>query len=65
MIMSLELLILRGKGGTWKTTIASAFIKLSKAKAYADCGVDASNLHLVLAQPSEPIISDYFGLPNA
>ena len=42
-----------------------AFIKLSKAKAYADCDVDAPNLHLVLAQPSEPIVSDYFGLPNA
>ena len=31
-----ELLILSGKGGTGKTTIASAFIKLSEAKAYAD-----------------------------
>src|SRR5659263_22761 len=60
-----QLLILSGKGGTGKTTIASAFIKLSKAKAYADCDVDAPNLHLVLAHPSEPIVSDYFGLPNA
>ncbi len=60
-----QLLILSGKGGTGKTTIASAFIKLSKAKAYADCDVDAPNLHLVLAHPSEPIVNDYFGLPNA
>lgn len=60
-----QLLILSGKGGTGKTTIASAFIKLSKAKAYADCDVDAPNLHLVLAHPSEPIVTDYFGLPNA
>lgn len=60
-----QLLILSGKGGTGKTTIASAFIKLSRAKAYADCDVDAPNLHLVLAHPSEPIVSDYFGLPNA
>ena len=35
-----QLLILSGKGGTGKTTIASAFIKLSVAKAYADCDVD-------------------------
>ena len=42
-----QLLILSGKGGTGKTTIASAFIRLSKAKAYADCDVDAPNLHLI------------------
>lgn len=48
-----QLLILSGKGGTGKTTIASAFIKLSKAKAYADCDVDAPNLHLVTKQSSE------------
>ncbi|HPJ75522.1 MAG TPA: ATPase, partial [Clostridia bacterium] len=42
-----QLLILSGKGGTGKTTVASAFISLSKAKAYADCDVDAPNLHLV------------------
>ena len=38
------LLILSGKGGTGKTTIASAFIKLLNAKVYADCDVDAPNL---------------------
>ena len=42
-----ELLILSGKGGTGKTTVASSFIKLSNTKAYADCDVDAPNLHLV------------------
>lgn len=40
-----QLLILSGKGGTGKTTIAGAFIKLSKADSYADCDVDAPNLH--------------------
>jgi len=60
-----QLLILSGKGGTGKTTIASAFIKLSKAKAYADCDVDAPNLHLVMAQTATPVVTDYFGLPNA
>jgi len=60
-----QLLILSGKGGTGKTTIASAFIKLSKAKAYADCDVDAPNLHLITAQRSEPEKTDYYGLPKA
>ena len=40
-----QLLILSGKGGTGKTTIASSFIRLSQAEAYADCDVDAPNLH--------------------
>lgn len=60
-----QLLVLSGKGGTGKTTIASAFIKLSEAKAYADCDVDAPNLHLVMNQSSEPKRTDYYGLPKA
>ena len=60
-----QLLILSGKGGTGKTTIASAFIKLSKARAYADCDVDAPNLHLITDQNFEPKIKDYYGLPKA
>lgn len=60
-----QLLILSGKGGTGKTTIASAFIKLSKAKAYADCDVDAPNLHLITKQSSQPKKTDYYGLPKA
>ena len=57
--------MLSGKGGTGKTTIASAFIKLNNAKAYADCDVDAPNLHLVMSQSSEPKRDDFFGLPKA
>ena len=60
-----QLLILSGKGGTGKTTIASAFIKLSDAKAFADCDVDAPNLHLVLEPFPEEKISDYIGLDKA
>lgn len=48
-----QLLILSGKGGTGKTTVASAFIKLANAKDYADCDVDAPNLHLIMQQSSE------------
>jgi MinD superfamily P-loop ATPase len=60
-----QLLILSGKGGTGKTTVASAFIKLSNARAYADCDVDAPNLHLVMKQQSEVKIKDYYGMPKA
>jgi MinD superfamily P-loop ATPase len=60
-----QLLILSGKGGTGKTTVASAFIKLSNAKAYADCDVDAPNLHLVMKQESEHKTKDYYGMPKA
>lgn len=60
-----QLLILSGKGGTGKTTIASALIRLSGAKAYADCDVDAPNLHLIMGKFSEPKRTDYYGLPKA
>ena len=60
-----QLLILSGKGGTGKTTIASAFIKLADAKAYADCDVDAPNLHLITGWSVEPAKTDYYGLPKA
>jgi MinD superfamily P-loop ATPase len=60
-----QLLILSGKGGTGKTTIAGAFIKLSHARAYADCDVDAPNLHLLMQQVTSAHLTDYFGLPKA
>jgi MinD superfamily P-loop ATPase len=60
-----QLLILSGKGGTGKTTIASAFIKLADAKAYADCDVDAPNLHLITGWNSQPKKTNYYGLPKA
>lgn len=60
-----QLLILSGKGGTGKTTIASALVKLSGCRAFADCDVDAPNLHLVLTQSSIPVKKDYYGLGKA
>lgn len=60
-----QLLILSGKGGTGKTTIASAFIKLFNAKAYADCDVDAPNLHLIMNQATNAKKTDYYGMPKA
>ncbi len=60
-----QLLILSGKGGTGKTTVAGAFIRLAGARAYADCDVDAPNLHLIMNRWSEPERKDYCGLPKA
>lgn len=60
-----QLLILSGKGGTGKTTLAAAFIRLSQARAYADCDVDAPNLHLSLAQTGGTERFDYYGMPKA
>jgi len=44
-----ELVIISGKGGTGKTSIAAAFAVLSGGAVLADCDVDAADLHLVLA----------------
>lgn len=60
-----QLVILSGKGGTGKTTFASAFIKLMKAKRYADCDVDAPNLHLVIKHMTNPNKEPYYGLDKA
>lgn len=60
-----QLLILSGKGGTGKTTVAGAFIVLAKARAYADCDVDAPNLHLIAGWNRPPERADYFGMPKA
>jgi len=60
-----QLVIVSGKGGTGKTTVAGAFLKLSGAKAYADCDVDAPNLHLIIHHPVEPARMDYYGMPKA
>lgn len=60
-----KLLILSGKGGTGKTTAASAFIEFSNAKAFADCDVDAPNLHLVTKLECEPLRNDYMGSKKA
>lgn len=60
-----QLLILSGKGGAGKTSIAGAFIRLAAAGACADCDVDAPNLHLLLHPVSVPDRKEYFGMPKA
>lgn len=56
-----RLLILSGKGGTGKTTVAASFISFSQAQAVADCDVDAPNLHLVFSQEDTPEVSEFQG----
>ena len=60
-----KLLILSGKGGTGKTTTAAAFIAFAKARAFADCDVDAPNLHLITRLDASPERSDYYGSQKA
>ncbi|MBQ6404066.1 MAG: 4Fe-4S binding protein [Oscillospiraceae bacterium] len=56
-----KLLILSGKGGTGKTTVSAALIRLSGARAIADCDVDAPNLHLIAQQSGAPETHDFMG----
>lgn len=56
-----KLLILSGKGGTGKTTTAAAFIRFARARAFADCDVDAPNLHLVAGMNTEPERGAFLG----
>jgi MinD superfamily P-loop ATPase len=47
-----ELVVLSGKGGTGKTSIAGSLAALAGDKILADCDVDAADLHLLL----EPVV---------
>ena len=60
-----KLLIVSGKGGTGKTTTAAAFIGFAKAQAFADCDVDAPNLHLVVHMDAKPEQTAYYGSQKA
>lgn len=43
-----QIAVISGKGGTGKTTLTGSFAALSRDAVFADCDVDASNLHLLL-----------------
>ncbi len=43
-----EVVVLSGKGGTGKTSIAGSFAALAKDAVLVDCDVDAADLHLLL-----------------
>jgi MinD superfamily P-loop ATPase len=44
-----ELVVISGKGGTGKTSLAASFAVLADQPVIADCDVDAADLHLVLS----------------
>ncbi|MEJ2110869.1 MAG: ATP-binding protein [Acidobacteriota bacterium] len=44
-----EIVVISGKGGTGKTSLAASFAALNGRCAIADCDVDAADLHLVLS----------------
>lgn len=55
-----EIIVLSGKGGTGKTSIAGSLAVLANNKVIADCDVDAADLHLLL----KPVIrekNDFWG----
>jgi len=51
-----EVVVLSGKGGTGKTSIAASFAALAGEAVLADCDVDAADLHLVLATEDRRIV---------
>ncbi len=55
-----ELVIVSGKGGTGKTSIAACFAALAGETVIADCDVDAADLHLVL-NPKIKYRGDFIG----
>jgi len=59
-----KMTILSGKGGTGKTTVTASFAALSSNTVFADCDVDASNLHLLLKPDIRETI-DFKGLKLA
>ncbi len=57
--MTVELVVISGKGGTGKTSVAASLAVLAAPCVVADCDVDAADLHLVL-QPSPLVTHDFF-----
>ena len=55
-----EITIISGKGGTGKTSIVAAFASLAKNAVFADCDVDAADLHLILS-PDIKKTTDFIG----
>lgn len=55
-----EIVVISGKGGTGKTSIAACFAQLAKRATISDCDVDAADLHLIL-EPSIREEGDFIG----
>lgn len=55
-----EIVVISGKGGTGKTSIVAAFANLARNAVFADCDVDAADLHLVM-EPTIRQTTDFSG----
>jgi len=55
-----ELVVVSGKGGTGKTSLAASLAALARPVVVADCDVDAADLHLVL-EPRVESRKDFLG----
>jgi len=49
-----EVVVISGKGGTGKTSIAACFAQLADPSVVSDCDVDAADLHLIL----DPVVQE-------
>lgn len=59
-----QLTVISGKGGTGKTSITAAFASIADNAVFADCDVDAADLHLILKPDIKKSIS-FYGLKIA
>jgi len=60
-----QIAVVSGKGGTGKTSIVASLAALASGRAvYADCDVDAPDLHLIL-QPQVIERREFFGIKRA
>ena len=59
-----QIVLISGKGGTGKSTVAACLAQIAANKMLADCDVDAPNLHLLI---KHDLISrsDYYGAKTA
>lgn len=55
-----EIVVISGKGGTGKTSLAAAFSMLAERSVLCDADVDAADLHLLL-QPKVEATTDFMG----
>ncbi|BEP30005.1 ATP-binding protein [Helicovermis profundi] len=60
-----QLVVLSGKGGTGKTTVASSLIKLANKVDFADCDVDAPNMHLIYNEGEKLSENSFVGYQKA
>ncbi|MEA3254471.1 MAG: ATP-binding protein [Candidatus Altiarchaeota archaeon] len=56
-----QILVISGKGGTGKTTLAAGFASLARNAVIADCDVDAPDLHIIL-QPEVQSETPFYAL---